>query len=211
MSNQCSCGFGADAPKEASESADLSPICIECLAAKRPDLLPGVVVRAAWLPSMTQEEISSGVRVLAYFAAFPAKVQRMLGDKIVEESGKAADIVVDDVDVFEKGETSGNELTEFEFVDGGVLTGKEVEDRIKKIAIARMSDVFLSSIEDAKKMFGSADVAVVKEMLEANPQLKADADLGLRFVPLTFDQDRMASWPMDKIIEAAKSYMGNRA
>jgi hypothetical protein len=184
---------------------------------------------------MTQEEISSGVRVLAYFAAFPAKVQSMLSEAVVQAvenlvaEGKVVEPLLSDsvVQAVDNEVTEGkvvesflseaavkaieNDDFEFEFDDGRGFTGKEVEEKIRAIALIRMRDVFLSAIEDAKEMFGSADVSVVKELLEANPQLKDDADLGLRFVPLTFDQDRMVSWPMDKLIDAAKVHMRSRS
>lgn len=196
MSNKCQCGFKADVPKGTYKKAETDPICVECLAAKRPDIFPEIVVRAAWLPSLTQQEVSNAVRVLAYCAAFPSKICEMLvrrsKDRETEDNASFPPML-------ELGEADQRVLA--------TLTGKEINESIKKAAMKRMSDVFLNAVEEAVDLFGSADVDEVRAIIKDNPHMKDDAELGLRFVPLTFNEDRMSAWPMKDIAIAAYAYI----
>lgn len=202
MQNLCDCGFAPDVKAELLETNGLDSMCVECLAAKLPDLVPSVVVKAAWLPTMTQREVSAGIRVLAYCAARPEAVRALIADK--SPDGAAA---VPDALQFQS--LIDDDSIDFSALAEG-LSDKEIDDKIKQAAVKRMSDVFLSAVDHAVELFGSSDVSTVRALIEANPKIRSDADYGLRVVPLTFDQERMIDWPMESILSAAKKNVRSR-
>jgi len=143
---------------------------------------------------MSQEEVSNSVRVLAYCAAYPDRIRKMLAEKPNGDGAESAELLA-------VVEVSGATY---------YFSPKDLEAKIEAAAKDLMNDVFLGAVDIAVDLFGSSDIKDVQTLIEENPEIRADAEIGLRVIPLAFDKERMSKWPIEDIIVAAKSAFRSR-